>query len=69
MHLLDAARHTFKHDASAAIFEMLEEVRAGKFNLLLGPSGAGPSEIASIAAKLGPGEIQLLVKNYINENG
>jgi len=36
---------------------------------LLGPSAASPSEIASIAAKLGPGAIQLLVKNYINENG
>jgi len=40
---------------------------AGKFNLplrhVLGPSAASPSEIASIAAKLGPGAIQLLVRD------
>jgi hypothetical protein len=30
---------------------------------VLGPSAASPSEIASIAAKLGPGAIQLLVRD------
>jgi hypothetical protein len=52
---------------------LLDDVRDGKFNLallhVLGPSAASLSEISAIAAKLGPGAVHLLVKNYINESG
>jgi hypothetical protein len=52
---------------------LLDDVRAGRFNLalvhVLGPSAASLSEIGSIAAKLGTGAVHLLVKNLINEAG
>jgi hypothetical protein len=52
---------------------LLDDVRAGRFNLallhVLGPSAASLKEIAAISAKLGAGAIHLLVKNYVNESG
>lgn len=52
---------------------LLDDVRAGRFNLallhVLGPSAASLHEIANIAAKLGSGAVHVLVKNYINEAG
>lgn len=52
---------------------LLDDVRAGRFNLalvhVLGPSAASLSEIGSIAAKLGAGAVHLLAKNYVNEAG
>jgi hypothetical protein len=52
---------------------LLDDVRAGRFNLallhVLGPSAASLSEIANITTKLGSGAVHLLVKNYVNEAG
>jgi MinD-like ATPase involved in chromosome partitioning or flagellar assembly len=52
---------------------LLDDVRAGRFNLallhVLGPSAASLSEVAAISQKLGAGAHHLLVKNYINESG
>jgi hypothetical protein len=52
---------------------LLDDVRAGNFNLallhVLGPSAASLGEIAAIAEKLGTGALHLLVKNYVNESG
>lgn len=52
---------------------LLDDVRAGRFNLLLlhvlGPSAASLSEVGAISAKLGSGATHLLVKNYVNESG
>jgi hypothetical protein len=52
---------------------LLDDVRAGRFNLallhVLGPSASSLSEVAAISQKLGAGSSHLLVKNYINESG
>jgi hypothetical protein len=52
---------------------MLDDVRAGVFNLLLlhvlGPSAASLAEISEIAGKLGGGARHILVRNYVNESG
>ncbi|MBR0871218.1 hypothetical protein JQ633_12675 [Bradyrhizobium tropiciagri] len=52
---------------------LLDDVRAGRFNLallhVLGPSVASLSEMAQISEKLGAGATHLLVKNYVNEAG
>jgi hypothetical protein len=52
---------------------MLDDVRAGRFNLLLlhvlGPNAASLAEVAAISAQLGEGATHLLVKNYVNEGG
>ena len=51
---------------------LLDDVRAGRFNLallhVLGPSASSLSEMA-ISEKLGAGAKHLLVKNYVNEGG
>jgi hypothetical protein len=52
---------------------LLDDVRAGRFNLallhVLGPNAASLSEVTAISAKLGAGAHHMLVKNYINESG
>lgn len=52
---------------------MLDDVRAGRFNLLLlhvlGPSACSLSEVAEISARFGAGATHVLVKNYVNESG
>jgi hypothetical protein len=52
---------------------LLDDVRAGNFNLallhVLGPSVASLSEISAITEKLGSGALHLLVKNLVNESG
>ncbi len=52
---------------------LLDDVRAGRFNLallhVLGPSASSLSEMAAISEKLGAGAKHLLVKNYVNEGG
>lgn len=52
---------------------LLEDVREGRFNLVLlhvlGPSAASLAEVASISDRLGDGAAYVLVKNYVNEGG
>jgi MinD-like ATPase involved in chromosome partitioning or flagellar assembly len=83
MHVFDRLAGVTLIDIKAGLFTevlsslgrtgLLDDVRAGRFNLVLlhvlGPSASSLSEVAAISAKLGAGAYHLLVQNYVNESG